>query len=796
MYKAMRNALKPRNSVLLLAVITLGLGSQCVNAQIPSDFPQLMISSNGPVAPGVIIGTMGWHGAATNSYEIILGNSGEPTYVNEQQVLWRTVTPSGLIAERHGNTWNLRDESLKVIDTFAPKNGYNLDGHDFKLLPNGHALVLESEQWPVDMSQVVPGGRPDAVLQSLVFQELNAEKQVVFQWRARDHLAITDSLDYLTQPSVDWTHANAVTIDPLDNNYLVSLRGFCQILKISRTTGDVIWRLGGKDSDFTFINEHPENAPYYFIGQHNIHRLANGDLIFFDNGNLQPQGPVPGRTYSRVVEYHLDETNMTATLVWEYRHIPDELNPAEGIVRRFRNGDPYLRWVNAVLQSDAPTFTEVNAQKQVMMELSIPGYKGPSILTKLVWNSPDLVHSDTNLDIAAGQVYNDTNAHVSVAVNSLSGSGSNQLVASEHDDAVRFPLFSGKAPQVLVPRVTLSAAGIDSLSADLTFDLPPNDYAFDTPLYHNPADLTVYERPTVGQGQFVALPTTYDPATQTLKVSTTQLGEFILGYPDLPEVPLPPILYGQATQSSVAQDEPVLFQWTPKGFARTYHLQVATDSAFNNLVVDQSGLTNTDYTLASLQPATNYYWRVSVSNYGGASDWATASFASAPPTVQVLAPNGGEAWERGIQYFIRWKDNFSDNVILDLYKNGTFVESIATNANNGAYYWEADLKQPVGSDYSIVVRSATNSAASDMSDQPFSLIDAPTLGPDSIVRLPAGQTQLALSVPGATQATVLSSTNLVDWQVLQAVPLTDGSAVFTDNSATNFPTRFYRVRVP
>jgi len=37
----------------------------------------------------------------------------------------------------------------------------------------------------------------------------------------------------------------------------------------------------------------------------------------FDNGNYRsPQ-------YSRAVEYELDEENMTATLVWQYRNTPD-----------------------------------------------------------------------------------------------------------------------------------------------------------------------------------------------------------------------------------------------------------------------------------------------------------------------------------------------------------------------------------------------------------------------------------------------------------------------------------------
>ena len=65
-----------------------------------------------------------------------------------------------------------------------------------------------------------------------------------------------------------------------------------------------------------------------------------------------------------------------------------------------------------------------------------------------------------------------------------------------------------------------------------------------------------------------------------------------------------------------------------------------------------------------------------------------------------------------------------------------------------------------------------------------------------MTNLPDGSFQFGFSIPGALEATVMGSTNLLDWEVLQTVPLTNGSAVFTDDTATNFPSRFYRLRVP
>jgi hypothetical protein len=784
--------MKSKHILLFLGITLVAFNALITSSpgQLPPSFPSLVISSNGPVAPGDFIGTFGAKGTATNDFNVVLDNSGTPLYTTPFTALWRTVTPSGLIAEAN-TKWLLRDETFSVVDTYPPG-----DGHDFKLLPNGDAILLEGESVPTNLSQVVSGGRPDAVLSSLVFQELDANQQIVFQWRAIDHLAITDSFDYMNVTSVDWTHANAITLDPRDNNYLVSLRGFCQILKISRTTGDVIWRLGGKSNDFTFIGENPTNAPYYFIGQHNIHGLANGDIMFFDNGSLRGQSDYPSRTYSRAVQYHIDETNMTATLVWEYRHVPDVLTPTEGIVKRFTNGNTYVGWVSAAQQGTGPVLTEVNASNQVRFELSAPGFASQTILTKQVWNSPALVHSDVFQGIAAGKVCTGTNSGVIVTVNSLTCSSASTLTVSYHDDAVRFPQFSGKAPQVLVPRVTLAGSNIGALTANLSFALPPNNFSFDTPLYTNPASLTVYQRATVGQGVFVPLATTYDPVAQTLNVTTSQLGEFIFTYPDLPEIPLPPILYGQATQTSVDQQEPVVFQWTPRGFAHAYHLQVATDSAFSNLVVDQAGLTNLAYTLSSLQAGTTYYWRVNVSNYGGLSDWATNSFLAAAPAIQVTSPNGGQAWQRGQTCFIEWNANISENVAIDLYQSANLAARLASSAPNlGAFVWSISMTNLPGSNYSIRISSSTNAAVYGDSTTPFSIVDAPTIKAIPVSVLSTGlPQQFAFCAPGAATATIWGATNLlaVSWQNLGQVPVTGSNGVFTVTP----PYTFYRISVP
>ncbi|RAK65739.1 reprolysin-like metallopeptidase [Hymenobacter edaphi] len=67
------------------------------------------------------------------------------------------------------------------------------------------------------------------------------------------------------------------------------------------------------------------------------------------------------------------------------------------------------------------------------------------------------------------------------------------------------------------------------------------------------------------------------------------------------------------------------FQWTPITVASSYDLQVATDAAFTNLVINETGLVNNIYTATSaLTQNTQYYWRVRGIADCGTGPWSTS----------------------------------------------------------------------------------------------------------------------------------------------------------------------------
>lgn len=248
------------------------------------------------------------------------------------------------------------DSALQPLGSYKAGNGYATDGHELLLLPNGHALLLAVDAQIVDMSALIGGGKPRATVLGNVIQELDCTGDVVFEWRSFDHFRITDAtLTNFQAETIDAVHSNALEVDA-DGNILLSSRHLDEITKIDRTTGDIIWRWGGKNNQFGFLG-----ATQPFSHQHAIRRLANGHYTLFDNGN----GHVPA--YSRAVEYELDTMDMTAKVVWQYVR-PNTYSAAMGYVQRLEDGNTLIGW-----GATSPAVTVVTPAGKIVYELFFPG---------------------------------------------------------------------------------------------------------------------------------------------------------------------------------------------------------------------------------------------------------------------------------------------------------------------------------------------------------------------------------------------------------------------------------------
>ena len=126
------------------------------------------------------------------------------------------------------------------------------------------------------------------------------------------------------------------------------------MFKIDSTSGQILWRLGGKHSDFTFPDD-PLGGPSM---QHGVRELPNGNLLMFDNGNehTPPQ--------SRAVEYALDVPGHVAHLVWSYAPQPAVFAGAMGFAQRLTTGDTLITYGTLGLVQQVNPLGEVTWQMQ------------------------------------------------------------------------------------------------------------------------------------------------------------------------------------------------------------------------------------------------------------------------------------------------------------------------------------------------------------------------------------------------------------------------------------------------
>jgi len=334
---------------------------------LPEDFPPITIDTINNPSPGYLFFAP-YPLTTFVGYLIIMDNLGVPIFYERtpyerhalqiQQDRWLTY------GDTETRYFYLMDSSYSVVDSFTTGNGYPLNIHDFQLLPNGHALLLAVDPQIIRMDTVVAGGDTAALVLGAIIQEVDASKNVIFQWRSWDHYQITDATDNidLTAHTIDYVHANTVELDN-NGNILLSSRNMDEITKINRQTGEIIWRLGGvksKNNQFQFIND-----TRTFSHQHDIRRLSNGNVSLYDNGSLLfPQ-------YSRALEYELDENNKEATLVWEFSYDPPIYKNLMGNMQRLLNGNTIIGW-GGYFSDDRRAISEVDFDGSVALEVSLP----------------------------------------------------------------------------------------------------------------------------------------------------------------------------------------------------------------------------------------------------------------------------------------------------------------------------------------------------------------------------------------------------------------------------------------
>ena len=240
--------------------------------------------------------------------------------------------------------YSIYDSSYRLVKQVLPANGLSGDMHEFVLTRRNTALMTLSHSVSVKGRTVLEGA----------FQEIDlATGRAVFEWHSIDHVRLVESYYRLPRNSdrtYDYFHINSIEVEP-DGNFLVSARNTHTIYKVSRRTGRILWRLGGRRSDFSF------GRGARFAWQHDIRRRSDGALTLFDN-----EAAPTLRKQSRGLILRLDVKRRRAAVIRTFVHAPSLVAVDQGNMQRLANGHYFVGW------GHEPYFTEFGPRGKTVFD--------------------------------------------------------------------------------------------------------------------------------------------------------------------------------------------------------------------------------------------------------------------------------------------------------------------------------------------------------------------------------------------------------------------------------------------
>ncbi|HEX7667519.1 MAG TPA: aryl-sulfate sulfotransferase, partial [Polyangiaceae bacterium] len=348
---------------------------------LPADFPGITVKTN----PAVGAPTPGWYlvgngkvAATSGGYAMVLDVHGTPVWYERAGVVLgvdsfakNTLSFMPNATSPFGTSTAAAYEVHDLVAGTVTKLtavGQATDGHELRMLPNGNHLVLAYPLTTgVDLTGLSIFGA-NSTMADCEIQEVDPSNALVWSWRASDHVdPMTESKEPTSyavgaQTVVDVFHCNAIDVDS-GGNLLLSMRHTNSVFYIDRSTGKILWKLGGtatnKDGATPIVVQNdPEGT---FSMQHDARFLANGHVSLFDDHGAGFLGEV-----ARGVEYSIDHTTDTATVAWQF--LGSATSTFMGSTRRGDDGDTVIGWGG--LTVGTTMLTEVNSTGAAVLDMS------------------------------------------------------------------------------------------------------------------------------------------------------------------------------------------------------------------------------------------------------------------------------------------------------------------------------------------------------------------------------------------------------------------------------------------
>ncbi len=248
--------------------------------------------------------------------------------------------------------------SYERVGRVRAGNGYAADLHDFKLTPQGTALLTVFN--PINCNLSVVGGPSGGAVTDSVFQEIDLKTGLVRrEWHSLDHVPLGDSYSLATHSSKKWPfdyfHINSID-QRADGTTLISARNTWTMYTLNTTTGSVQNTIGGHHSGVKL------GSGTHTAYQHDANTLANGTISVFDNGAVPKVHP-----QSRGLVLAVNPQSDSASVLAQYEHSPSLSSGSQGNIQQLANQNMFVGW------GSEPYFSEYSASGQLLFDAHMHG---------------------------------------------------------------------------------------------------------------------------------------------------------------------------------------------------------------------------------------------------------------------------------------------------------------------------------------------------------------------------------------------------------------------------------------
>ena len=307
---------------------------------LPDSFPAYNFTRYGPVSPEYFSVDRAFNSRGLR-YAIIFNRHGVPIWWDHTPSWATRVLPDGNIlwhdATFFPSRWAIHRLNGSLIRTLDGV-GRGADAHDLQLLANGNHLIgAYVRQGNVDTSAY--GGSRDATVINTQLQEVSPQGGLIWNWRSQDHIARAETGRHwqrvVRSRPYDILHWNS--IQPAGNSVIASFRHLDAVYKINKSTGRIVWKLGGTRTPERLTVE-GDPRPFTLGAQHDARLLPDGTVTVFDNRTYLPDRK------PRAVRFRIDEQSGTATLLQSITDPAVSRSGCCGSARRLANRDWLIYW--------------------------------------------------------------------------------------------------------------------------------------------------------------------------------------------------------------------------------------------------------------------------------------------------------------------------------------------------------------------------------------------------------------------------------------------------------------------